>query len=104
MPREVEVDGYFYARSRSAGKKLDALVPVYDPFNRSYALKRVPFGKVGYEHYRDRTGLLDPALNHGDAQRRRNFLRRSAAIKDRDGRLTAANPLSANFHARRVLW
>jgi hypothetical protein len=31
------------------------------------------FGAKGYEHYKDKTGLLDPKLNHEDKKRRDNY-------------------------------
>lgn len=100
----MEVDGYVYEPSTTPGKKLDALVYVPDAFESKYHLIRVPFGDSRYQHYYDRSGLLDPRMNHHDAKRRRNYLRRSARIRDKNGRLTAGDTTSANFHARRVLW
>jgi hypothetical protein len=56
------------------------------------------------EHFKDKTGLLPKSLNHGDKERRKNYLTRTAKIKDGKGKLTKDNPSSANYHARRVLW
>lgn len=88
------VDGYDYFRSNRKGFKL--AVDLGD--------RVVHFGSTAHQHFFDRTGLLDPRYNHLDPVRRRNYLRRSAGIRDKNGRLTAADPYSANFHARRVLW
>lgn len=90
----AEVDGRRYFLSTRADKKL--MVRVNG--------KLIHFGQAGAEHYYDRSGLLDPALNHGDAQRREDYLKRSAGIRDARGLRTADNPTKPNYHARRVLW
>lgn len=41
---------------------------------------------------------------HKDNKRRKNYLLRSAGIKDSRGRLTKDNPGSPNYWARKVLW
>jgi hypothetical protein len=51
----------------------------------------VPFGHRAYRH------------NYSDAARR-NYLRRSAGICNKDGDQTKDNPSSANYWSRRVLW
>jgi len=66
--------------------------------------KTIDFGRTGSEHFKDKTGLLDPKLNHGDKTRRKNYLTRSAGIKNKAGELTKDNPNFANYHARRALW
>jgi len=53
--------------------------------------------KFGDKNYQDFT-------QHGDLDRRRNYLARSAGIRDKDGNLTKNNPFSANYWSRRVLW
>lgn len=90
----AEVDGRTYYLSTRADKKL--MVRVNG--------KLVHFGQAGAEHYYDRSGLLPPALNHGDAQRREDYLKRSGGIRDAYGFRTADNPTKPNYHARRVLW
>ena len=47
---------------------------------------------------------LDKKLNHLDDKRRENYLKRSANIKNKEGKLTRNDPKSPNYHARRVLW
>jgi hypothetical protein len=54
----------------------------------------VHFGHPDYEDY----------TQHRDAKRRRNYLTRSAGIRNGQGRLTKDDPLSANYWSRRVLW
>lgn len=90
----VRVGGYEYALSTRPKKKL--MVRVGDQW--------VHFGSSDYQHYHDRTGLLPKDLNHGDKHRRESYLKRSKWIRDADGKLTAMDPTSANFHAIRVLW
>lgn len=51
----------------------------------------------GHKDYEDFT-------QHKDPVRRENYLRRSAGIRDGQGRLTKDDPLSANYWSRRYLW
>ena len=88
----VKVGKYNYERSDKKFKKLK--VKVGD--------RTIHFGDIRYKHFKDKTGLLPKSLNH--EKRRKNYLTRSGGIKDKDGKLTASNPLSPNFHARKVLW
>jgi hypothetical protein len=90
----VKVGKYNYERSDKKFKKLKVKVG-----NRT-----IHFGDIRYKHFKDKTGLLPKSLNHGDKQRRKNYLTRSGGIKDKDGKLTKNDPLSPNYHARRVLW
>jgi hypothetical protein len=90
----VKVGKYNYELSTAKGKKLMVVV------NN----KIIHFGASGMEHFKDKTGLLPKSLNHGDKERRKNYLTRTAKIKDGKGKLTKDNPSSANYHARRVLW
>ena len=41
---------------------------------------------------------------HKDPARRKNYLARSAGIKDKQGNLTAKNKNSSNYWARKMLW
>lgn len=70
-PEEYTLVGF--ERSKVRGKKYDAILR-----NKTRArkgqMRRVPFGAVGYEQYRDATGLgLYTHVNHGDPKRRRNY-------------------------------
>jgi len=64
---------------------------VYDPARGAVLVK---FGSAQYQDFRE----------HGDWLRRASYLRRSAAIRDGNGRLTSGNPLSPNYWARRYGW
>lgn len=41
---------------------------------------------------------------HKDKQRKKNYLTRSAGIKDKSGNLTANNKNSANYWSRKINW
>lgn len=90
----VTVDGYKYHLSTRPKKKL--MVRVGDQW--------VHFGSADYQNYHDRTGLLPKEMNHHDKARRKSYLKRSRGIKDGNGKLTAEDPKSSNYHAIRVLW
>ena len=67
--------------------------------------KTVHFGHTDYQHYKDGTGLgLYSHMDHGDKRRQQDYLRRSAGIRNAQGKLTANDPESANYYARRFLW
>ena len=67
-------------------------VLVWDPHRQRGEIVR--FGDRRYEDF----------TQHHDWARRASFLRRSAGIRDGEGRLTAGNPLSASYWSRRYLW
>lgn len=90
----VKIGKYEYFLSEKKDKKLMVIV------NN----KKIHFGQKGYEHFFDKTGLLDKKLNHKDEQRRERYLKRSKGIKDKNGNLTYKNPESANFHSINILW
>ena len=48
----------------------------------------------GYEDFRQ----------HKDKQRRKNYLTRSAGIRNKSGKLTKDDPFSPNYWARKELW
>ena len=54
-------------------------------------IRLIRFGHKGYGHN------INP-------KRKANYLKRSAGIRDKSGRLTKNNKLSANYWARRTLW
>ena len=89
----VKVGRYNYEKSTKKGKKLMVRVKG----------KLIHFGFSDMEHFKDRTGIWSK-LDHGDKKRRKNFLTRSAGIRDKQGNLTKDNPLSPNYHSRRILW
>ena len=57
-------------------------------------IKVVRFGQRGYQDY----------TQHHDSARRKNYLTRSAGIRDGSGKLTKDDKFSANYWARRELW
>tara|TARA_Y100000114_G_scaffold103557_1_gene96697 strand:- start:284 stop:562 length:279 start_codon:yes stop_codon:yes gene_type:complete len=89
----VKIGKYEYTKSPVKNKKLRVVVKN----------KTIDFGDTRYEHFKDATGI-HKNLDHNDKKRQQNYLTRSAKQKDGQGNLTANNPLSANFHARKVLW
>lgn len=56
--------------------------------------KIIHFGAPSYEDY----------TMHGDPVRRKNYLKRSGGIRDKDGKLTKNDVFSANYWARKYLW
>ena len=59
-----------FERSHVKGKKYDAILK--NKRTRKVQ-KRVPFGAIGYEQFKDSTGRgLYAHVNHGDPKRRRN--------------------------------
>ena len=90
----MKIDGYEYFLSERSDKKLKVKVNG----------KWIHFGQKNFEHFRDKTGLLDKKLNHEDDIRRFNYRARASKIKDKSGRLTVDDPESANYHAFRILW
>jgi hypothetical protein len=89
----MKIGKYNYKKSTQKGKKLSVVV------NN----KTIHFGNSNYKQFKDKTGIWKK-LDHNDEKRRQNYLRRSAGIKDKNGKLTKNNPKSANYHARRILW
>lgn len=89
----MELDGYVYYKSDKPNKKL--MLDING--------KRIYFGDTKYEHYFDRTGLLNKNYNHLDPKRRLAYLKRASAIKDMTG-WSMNNPNSPNYHSMRVLW
>jgi hypothetical protein len=95
MPKKSAiVDGYKYFKSDRKDKKL--MVEVDGEW--------IHFGNPNYQHYFDRTGLLNKKLNHKDNERRKLYLLRATNIKDNSGRYTYKDPHSANYHAVNILW
>lgn len=90
----VKIGKYNYELSDKKDKKLMVIV------NN----KKIHFGQKGYEHFFDKTRLLNKSLNHKDEKRRERYLKRSKGIKDKKGNLTYKNPESANFHSIKILW
>ena len=65
--------------------------------------KLIHFGSTKYEHYFDKIGKYSK-LNHGDKERRKNYLSRAKGIKDKDGNLTWKDKTSPNYWSVHKLW
>tara|TARA_Y100001972_G_C7654403_1_gene329360 strand:- start:523 stop:801 length:279 start_codon:yes stop_codon:yes gene_type:complete len=89
----VKIGKYNYEKSPVKNKKLRVIVND----------KKIDFGDTRYQHFKDKTKIFSN-LDHNDEKRRKNYLTRTANQKDGKGNLTKNNPLSANYHARRILW
>ena len=74
--------------SNRKGKKKMVLV------KRGDKVRLLHFGQKGYEDY----------TQHKDKARRKNYLARSGGIRGKGGKLTASDPFSANYWARKELW
>tara|TARA_R100000231_G_scaffold138899_1_gene118448 strand:- start:815 stop:1099 length:285 start_codon:yes stop_codon:yes gene_type:complete len=93
----VKVGKFNYEKSTRPDKKLMVVV------TKDGKKKTVHFGARKMEHFKDKTGIWK-SKDHGDKDRRKNFLTRSAGIKNKSGGLTKDDPFSPNYHARRILW
>ena len=89
----VKIGRYNYEKSTKKDKKLMTVVDG----------KTIHFGSSKMEHFKDKTGIWSNK-DHGDKVRRKNYLARSAGIKNKKGELTKDDPKSPNYHARRILW
>ena len=81
--------------------------PLYKPFKSSAKGKKMSVyvmkdGKKKLIHFGD--SQMKDYTQHGDKKRRESYLKRSAGIRGKDGKLTADNKNSANYWSRRVLW
>jgi len=88
----VKIGKYDYTKSNRKNKKLKVKI----------GNKEIHFGDKRFMHFKDATGLYSN-LDHYDLNRKESYLKRSSKIKNKDG-LTANNPLTANYHARKILW
>jgi len=90
----VKIGSYDYKISTNKNKKLMTTVNG----------QVIHFGQKGYQHYFDKTKLLDKKLNHMDKKRQESYLSRSKGIKDKNNNFTYNDPTSPNYHARKILW
>jgi len=72
-------------KATQKGKKYQVLASKGDE------VKLVAFGAKGYEH-------------NYSKEAKRNYLTRSAGIRDGSGKLTKDDPFSANYWSRKFLW
>lgn len=89
-----KVGKYTYYLSDKPNKKLMTIVNG----------KKIYFGATGYQHFRDKTGLLNPELSHYDEARRKRYISRHSKIEDKEGNLVVLNPESPAYHALNILW
>ena len=89
----VKIGKYDYEKSTRKDKKLMTTVNG----------KTIHFGNPNYQHFKDKTEIWSK-LDHGDPQRRKNYLARAKGIKNKAGQLTWKNPESPNYHAVNILW
>lgn len=76
-------------KSTAKGKKMMVLATkIVDEEKRA---KLVHFGALGYGH-------------NYSMKAKRNYLTRSAGIRNKQGELTKNDPWSANFWSRKILW
>lgn len=93
-PEDYELVGF--ERSKVRGKKYDAILRRKKNTTRK-GIRRVPFGAVGYEQYRDSTGKgLYTHVNHGDPKRRRNYRTRHRGENKRK--------FSSGYFSWKYLW
>ena len=59
-----------------------------------------PAGKI--IHFGDSS--MKDFTQHKDKKRRENYCKRSAGIRDGNGKLTKNDPESANYYSRKFLW
>jgi len=81
--------------------------PLYKPFKSSAKGKKMSVyvmkdGKKKLIHFGDSN--MQDFTQHGDKERRKSYLARSAKIRDKNGNLTANDKNSANYYSRRYLW
>jgi len=76
-------------KSTAKGKKM--MVLASKTVNGERRAKLVHFGAIGYGH-------------NYSPEAKRNYLRRSAGIRNKAGELTKDDPWSANHWSRKILW
>lgn len=75
--------------STAKGKKM--MVLATKTINGKKRAKVIHFGALGYGH-------------NYSKEAKKNYLRRSAGIKNKKGQLTKDDPWSPNYWARKILW
>jgi hypothetical protein len=88
--RGHEFEGFNKPKNAPAGDKHKKVVLA----KKGDEVKMVKFGLRGMEDF----------TQHKDPERRKNYLARSAGIKDKSGNPTKDDVFSANHWARKVLW
>jgi hypothetical protein len=88
--RGHEFDGFNKPKKAPDGDKHKKMVLA----KKGEEVKLVKYGARGYEDF----------TQHKDPKRRENYLKRSAGIKDKNGKPTKDDPFSPNHWARKDLW
>jgi hypothetical protein len=88
--RGHDFDGFNPPKNAPAGAKQKKMVLA----KKGDEVKLVKFGYRGMEDF----------TQHKDPERRKNYLARSAGIKNKSGQPTKDDVFSANHWARKVLW
>jgi len=76
-------------KSTAKGKKM--MVLATKKIDNEIRVKLIHFGSLGYGH------------NYSQ-KAKRSYLKRSAGIRNKKGKLTKDDPFSANYWARKILW
>ena len=81
--------------------------PLYKPMKSTRSDKKgmvyvMKDGKKRLIHFGDAS--MKDFTQHGDKQRRKNYLTRSAGIRNKQGKLTKDDKNSANYWSRKVNW
>lgn len=88
--RGEEFDGFNKPKRDTSGAKTKQVVLA----KKGDEVKLVRFGHKDYQDF----------TQHKDPDRRKNYLARSAGIRDKSGNLTKDDKFSANYWARKKLW
>lgn len=75
-------------KSKAKNKKMSVFV------KKDGKKKLIHFGDSRYKDF----------TQHGDKKKREAYLKRTAGIKNKQGKLTKDDKNSANYYSRRVLW
>ena len=76
---------------------------VYVKSSNKKGYKKIGFGHKDYGQFKDKGGAYK-SLDHGDAKRRANYLKRSKGIKNKEGKLTWKDKNTSNYWAVHYLW
>tara|TARA_R110000744_G_scaffold368559_1_gene478507 strand:- start:408 stop:695 length:288 start_codon:yes stop_codon:yes gene_type:complete len=81
--------------------------PMYKPYKSTKQDKKGMVyvkknGNTRLIHFGDKN--MKDFTQHKDPQRRKNYLSRSAGIRNKEGKLTANDKNSANYWSRKINW
>lgn len=82
------MDLYKPFKSKAKNKKMSVII------KKDGKKKLINFGDTRYKDF----------TQHGDKKKRESYLKRTAGIKNKEGKLTKDNKNSANYWSRKVLW